>query len=191
MNIYIPSHLRKLRIVDQLYRMMHEYITGELNDGVGYGDSEVSSFDDYQYMLKLDPVKKFISMCITEDDLPESQDYESVVNYLSHLFYSVKGTAKVFEYMKKYFTRLHMSEDIIYSTSNMSISIDYLEVGDQGTFEEALMGFIDALVYTQEVKKEIGRIKLIISETIKTDIGCFAVPYKNNVVSEEFDGTEF
>mgnify|MGYP006874776195 FL=1 len=65
---------------------------------------------------------KFIMMRIDPDQsifIAGSQNYADVVNYLTALFYSVKGTQKVLEYMKKYLG--FQDKEIIYDAKTISI----------------------------------------------------------------------
>ena len=87
MRIYIPQHLKKLGIFEDLCKMVLKYEESYV--------SPVSSFDDYQSYMKIDPVMRFIGYCIKE--VREDQDYQVVLEYLTRMFYSVRGTRKVFD----------------------------------------------------------------------------------------------
>ena len=83
MKIHVPIHLRKIEVIDQMCKMIEEY-------GENFYIDTTDSFENYYYYLKLDPVKRFLNLCISRSDLYSGQDYEVVINYLSRLFYSVK-----------------------------------------------------------------------------------------------------
>ena len=137
MKIYIPEHLRKIDIINQLYLMINEYsITYGSNNQYGQ-----TSLSDYQKSLSSDPVKNFIKLCISETNIREDEDYEEVINYLSKLFYSVKGTIKVFEYMSK-FLELDLDGDIIFDSKEVTINFKSLNVSNESLFYNSLKIFI-------------------------------------------------
>ena len=82
MKIYIPSHLRKIGLIDMMYQMISHYTT--------LLESSEDSFDDYHYILKIDPVRKFLNL-VYPNSWPE-EIKEETITYLSSMFYSVKGT---------------------------------------------------------------------------------------------------
>ena len=180
MKVYIPSHLRKIEIIDQLAKMIQEYSTK-------YYESNSDSFDNYYYDLKNDPVKKFLNLCIPENSIAGDQDYEEVINYLAKLFYSVKGTIKVFDYMKS-FLNLKFDGDIVYTTNNIEFSISEISLNDENQFYESLRDFLDALLYYRNLETNIDTINLILTGDIENYVGsnltCYskftAEPYNEN-----------
>lgn len=180
MKVYIPNHLRKITIIDQLARMIQEYSTN-------YYEESTDSFGDYYYSLKNDPVSKFLTLCISEDSIGKDQNYEDVINYLSRLFYSVKGTVKVFEYMKS-FLGLQFSGDIIYTTEYIEFNLSNVSLSDENLFYESLKNFLDALLYYKELRTNIGTVNLVLTGNINNYVGtnleCYnkfvAEPYNEN-----------
>ena len=101
MDLYIPEHLRKIGVIKQLCTLVEEY-------SKVYEENIEDSFDDYNYSLKVDPVKKFINMCLPEESVygpkqegdpdlspwvlvdgefkrvawEKDQDYEITINYI-------------------------------------------------------------------------------------------------------------
>lgn len=177
MKVYIPSHLRKIEIIDQMARMIQEYSNH-------YYENNYDSFDDYYYSLKNDPVKKFLNICISEDDISSDQDYEDVINYLSRLFYSVKGTIKVFDYMKS-FLGLKFEGEIIYTTKYIEFTLSEVSLSDENLFYESLKDFLDSLLYYQELKTNIGNINLILTGDIDNYVGSNITCY-NELIAEPF-----
>jgi hypothetical protein len=92
MKIFIPNHLRDLVVVDQLAKLLTAYNAEKT-------DKETAA-DGINQDKCIDPVKKFIYMKLNPEDemfTTGSQNYADVVNYLTTLFYSVKGTQKVLD----------------------------------------------------------------------------------------------
>ena len=88
MRIYIPNHLEEsLPIIKQLSLMIQKY-------SETYKDTSLSSFNHYYSYYSMDIVKRFIEICLEDqlsiEELENSEYYNSVVNYLVKLFYSVK-----------------------------------------------------------------------------------------------------
>ena len=84
MNIYIPSHIRRnLRIVDQMCKMIENFYQSNENG--------INSDPYYYYYTSInyDPVKKFIGICLSNNLLNNSSDWDNIFNYLTKLFYSI------------------------------------------------------------------------------------------------------
>lgn len=177
MKVYIPSHLRKIEIVDQMARMIQEYSTN-------YYVSNTDSFDDYYYSLRNDPVKKFLNLCISEDSIGGDQNYEDVINYLSRLFYSVKGTIKVFDYMRS-FLNLKFEGDIVYTTKYIEFNLADITLSDENLFYESMRDFLEALLYFQELRVNIGTVNLILTGNIDNFVGSNLTCY-NEFVAEPY-----
>lgn len=140
MNIIIPSHLKKIPIIDQLDKLYSTYNSD-------YNSTVENPFEDYNYYQKSDPVKKFITIDLElngKKSIEESnQDFDTVVNYLTILFYSVKGTSKVIELMLKY---LNIPE-CNYSVERCSPKMPSIEIKDPESYSKALEDFCNALLY--------------------------------------------
>lgn len=163
MRIYIPQHLREVEIIDQLYRMIEAY-------GQEYSDTTTNSFGDYQISQTSDPVKKFLEQCIPESSIGENQDYEEVINYLSKLFYSVKGTIKIFEYMER-FLGLNLDGEILYDSQKITINFVDLSVSNEALFYQLLKDFLDALITYTELDTNIGTVNLNIENSFNAYVG--------------------
>ena len=59
MKIHVPIHLRKIEVIDQMCKMIEEY-------GENFYIDTTDSFENYYYYLKLDPVKRFLNLCISK-----------------------------------------------------------------------------------------------------------------------------
>lgn len=172
MKIYIPNHLRKLAVVDQLAKMVEAYsekITNTEDSTAAVNQSKCT-----------DPVKKFIYMRLdssAEIFTSGSQNYADVVNYLTSLFYSVKGTRKVLDYMKKY---LGFSDnEVVYDVKSISIFPTGANLGDESLYYDTLLEFLSELLYFEEFKTDIGSVNLLIDHNVVTkvlaskDIHCY------------------
>lgn len=178
MRLFVPEHLRNIVVVKQLCKLIEGYADY-------YEESVESSFDDYEYYMRTDPVKKFINLCLPEEKVYEGvngwnrdQEYESVVNYLASLFYSVKGTYTVFDYMQKYLNLEFIGGDIIYTPRYVEFSLDTLNINDENLFYTTLKDFLDALLYYQELNVNIGKVNLSIENRLVSYINGGAVVYR-------------
>lgn len=181
MKIYIPEHLRKLDIINQLYQMINEYSITYGSD-TQYGQTSLS---DYQKTLSSDPVKNFIKLCINENNIREDESYEEVINYLSKLFYSVKGTIKVFEYMSK-FLNLDLDGDIIFDSKEITINFKSLNVPNENLFYNSLKLFLDSLICYTKLNTNINSIGLTIDGEFINYVGGNIRSYKN-IIAELYE----
>jgi hypothetical protein len=181
MNLYIPKHLRRLRIIDNMCRLIQVYSDDYLED-------RTTAFDNYRYYLKIDPVKRFLHFCINsweDNSNGENENYESVIKYLSKLFYSVKGTIKVLEYMKRYLN-LKITRET-YSIQVLSFTLEEVTLTDidEKIFYDALLDFLEALLYFKTADIKIELIKLYISNEPNNCIGTGIITY------EEYKPTQY
>lgn len=180
MKIYIPKHLRNIEIIDQLYRMIEDY-EEQYSSVVS---TQQGSFDDYYIYSGSDPVKNFLRLCIPKSSLPDNQDYEEVINYLSKLFYSVKGTIQVFNYMIQYLP-LDFDGEIIYDSGEITVNFENLSVENESLFYELLKKFLDALIYYTRLNTNIcsGSIDLTIQNKFQNYIGANLRSYNKMTVT--------
>lgn len=175
MNIYIPKHIKKIGVVDKMCKLIEGYANSQ------YVVNIEDSFNNYNYYLKTDPVIKFLHICISRDTWNNnhpSEDYDSVISYISRLFYSTKGTCKVFDYIQKY---LELDiYDIQYTVKKLSFTIREVNLVDidEKVFYDSLIDFLEALLYFGEVTIRIENIKLWLSNTLQNYIGEKTITYK-------------
>jgi hypothetical protein len=180
MKIFIPKNLTNIEIISQLKKMIDGY--------VDYYEKSNESFDNYYYQLKNDDVKKFISLCIEENDIAPNQNYSEVINYTSRLFYSVKGTPLVFKYIEKYLgIKLY---DVVYTAETISFQIDIAETYNINTFINSLRNFLNALLYYGELTSAIEMINLIIKGEIHTNVSSGIIRYKEFLIEKIEDQNE-
>lgn len=188
MKIFIPKHLRNLVVVNQLAEMISAY-----NRMKRENTEVLENMEGINQEKSLDPVKKFIYMRVSPGNsifTEGSQNYADVINYLTALFYSVKGTQKVLEYMKKYlgFT----DKEVIYDAKSISIFPTSFDLGDETLYYESLFGFLEELLYFEDFKTDLGPINLLIDHKVVTkvnvckDVHC----YKRIEVTTFMDGSQ-
>lgn len=174
MKIFIPKNLTNIEIISQLKKMIDGYAE--------YYSETQGSFDNYYYYLKNDDVKRFIGLCIKEEDLNSANEYSEVLNYISRLFYSVKGTPLVFDYIEKYLG-IKLS-NISYDAKTISFEIDCIETNNINMFISSFRNFLNALLYFGELKATIEMMKLIIKGEIKTNVSSGIIRYKEFIIDK-------
>lgn len=182
MKIYIPRHLRKIGVVSQMCELISLYSSSPI-----YSNNSLDSFNNYYYYLNTDPVNRFLHFCISSDDLVYGEDYESVINYISRLFYSVKGTYKVFDCMRKYLG--FEINNLVYTVKELSFTISEVTLSDidESVFYNSLIDFLSALLYFSSVNIKIELIRLQISNKLKNYTGAHIVTYKEYITVEYED----
>ena len=174
MKIFVPKYLRKLGVLGNLCNAISEY--SSKYEPIGDG-----SFSDYQLFLKIDPVKRFINLCLSEKtDLiekgtcsiynnpdsityvgKEEPDPDVILNYLTRLFYSIRGTYDVFTYMSSYLG-LEFEGNPVYTSESVSFTLKKTVGDDLAIFEESLNNFLNALLYFGKLEYSIENADLII-----------------------------
>ena len=166
MNIFIPKYLReRVKIIDQLYNMIRAYYEE-------YSQTkEEDSFDQFRFSRRNDYVVRFLDYVIptkyitTEINgetitVEDKTTRETALNYLSKLFYSVKGTYKVLDYLIDYnilnadenwwnLNNLNNNKvDISYTARSIDVKVDKLPDGlDRELYCDYLEKFLCALLY--------------------------------------------
>ncbi len=172
MKIFIPKNLTNIEIIHQLKEMIKGYAE--------YYEETQGSFDNYYYYLKNDDVKRFIGLCIKEEDLDSTQKYSEVINYVSRLFYSVKGTPLVFDYIESCLgIKLH---NITYTAETISFDIEEINVNNINTFIGSFRNFLNALLYFGELRSTIEVINLIIKGEIHSNVTSGIIRYKETII---------
>ena len=174
MKIFIPKNLTNIEIISQLKKMIDGYAE--------YYQETGGSFDNYYYYLKNDDVRRFISLCIEENTLDSSQEYSEVLNYISRLFYSVKGTPLVFDYIDKYLGIKF--KNIIYTAETISFEVEEIETYNINTFVNSLRNFLSALLYYGELSSTLEMINLIIKGEIHTNVSSGIIRYKEFIIEK-------
>lgn len=167
MKIYIPQHLLKLPLLANLSAMIRAYAEERGTEG---------EWKD-NWIDRNDPVIKFLRLVITEDMIDTStQSLDDVIVYISKLFYSVKGTSKVFEYIKRYLG-LDIVGDIKYSVDSLSLRISNVSQTDETNFSTSLQEFLEALLYFREFHLEMDGVEITIQSSISNNVGGDSLTY--------------
>ena len=176
MKIFIPSHLRRLKILDDLCSMVTHYVDD------GYYENAVDSFDDfYGFYLKTDPVKQFVEMTAKIGETVESEEeYEEMINYISTLFYSVKGTPMVFDFIRYY---LNFKFDYSYDGRRLRMNIERVETTDENRFTKCLESFLSSLLFfndsSDKLDLKIKYTNLRIEESIESNLTAGLLLYRD------------
>lgn len=177
MKIYIPKHLRKIIVVDQMCKMIEKY-------SEEYSDKSIKdSFDYYNTTLKLDPVYKFINLLVSKETVGDNQEVDEVINYLSNVFYCVKGTRLVLNYLQP-LLGLDV-KDINYTTSKLEITLNVLETSNLGQFTQYFKNFLSTLLYFQDFELILESAELKVSAEIDNYLSSCAKYYKEVTIDVE------
>ena len=177
MKIYVPFYLRDIPVISQFIQIYSRYISN-------YREEPRDSLADYRESLKRDPVKYFVGYCFSEEELGDK--YDDIVNYVSRLFYSVKGTKKVFDYMKKYLNEtLDIQGEPIYTGQYIEIMFGDIVLTDEEHFYTSLYNFLSALLVFENLITNVGTIGLTIKDEITNYIASSVVCYKKYEVNYE------
>lgn len=192
MKFYIPSHLRKLKLIDQVARVIEAYVP----------DNDIDSFDDYRWYFQNDPIKRFLGL---EREVPTKEseeteeeyqerltDYETEINYLTKLFYTVKGTKKVIEYAQKFIPSLS-SANISYSIEELKVEINSLDNEiNEDIYAQYLEDFFNALLIFKIFSCNITTVNRTFNDRLSVAIGVGVQPYKINqiITLENADNTK-
>lgn len=153
MTLYIPPHLRKIGILGKMCQVIEAY-------GEQYQEKP-GSFDDYQLYLKIDPVKRFIGMCLSST--PE------IINYLTRCFYELSGTTRVLDLLVEGYLSPILLLDYKYTVDRLYLHFSELTSSfDEGLFYDNLREFLDALLYFGDLKIDIDGLTLNLEGTINS-----------------------
>ena len=176
MKFYIPEHLKKLKIIDQVSKVVEAYVPKDDSD----------SFDDYRWYLQNDPIRRFLGLEkefpeVNIEDVEDEEEIESAIttlsnyqaemNYLTKLFYTAKGTKKVIEFAKKFIPSLSQAE-ITYSPDELKININQLaENIDENLYSQYIEGFFNALLIFKRFTCNINQVNIVIDASLSSAIG--------------------
>lgn len=178
LNVYIPVHLRKIKIIDQLQKLI-----SEKKSNPAYNEEEIDdSFESYNSYLANDPVETFVKFCLPKESIKVG-DYETVITYITHLFYLVKGTIKVIDFMKKYLN-LKMNEDFFYSPKKIRLSFKELNTLNDSLFYDLLLNFLNELLYFNSSVINVSTSNLDLKDSVENTIGCKMITYKTHQITE-------
>lgn len=160
-----------------------------------YPGKSLDSFDDYYSYYSINTIRKFIELCLEgqENMNPMFKEginkKEDVINYLVKLFYSVKGTAKVFEYMEKHLGIKFSGgiDNIKYTVNEIIFNIDEVSTEDVQVFIDSMKNFLSSLLYYGSLITEISKINLNLESTINISVTTDIQKYKEYIITETFN----
>lgn len=179
MRIHIPVHLEKFEVISQLKKLLIEYSKGGLNtDGS-------NNFQSYFYEKSLDPVKRFLMLCISEEKIGEA-DYDTLINYYTSKFFSFRGTLKIFDLLEEIKNIMGISI-IKYSYTVTSLTVDFggVETFDMNLFNSSSLEFFKALLYFQDYIDTIKTLHLDLLSDINITLSGGAVCYSEFKINME------
>lgn len=166
MKIYIPNHLRRLKIVNQMCKMIEKY------QETGYYEEYTDPYKYYYSSVNNDPVKKFIGICLS-DRITDVEELENIVNYLTKLFYSIKGcNEKIMEYLKTKVGLNILSYKLKKEDSSIGIDIELESIpsvvsNNEKFFMKLLIDFLKSLMLLNTTYIIIKTQELVISDRIE------------------------
>ena len=178
MRIHIPKHFERFEVISQLKQLLTEYSKGGVtNDGN-------DSFENYLYQNSLDPVKRFLLLCISKDKIGEA-DYDTLINYYTSKFFSFRGTLKIFEFINEIKDILGIKiKNYTYSVTTLEIEFDEIEAFDINLFVSSATEFFKALLYFQEYLDIIDTFRLDLESNINVVLSGGVVSYTEHKVEE-------
>lgn len=161
----------KLGIFSDLAKMVTEYETNY------YDPSAAGSFDRYQSYTKIDPVLRFVSFCIHREEEQTEEEYRIILNYVTRLFYSVRGTRRVFDYISRYLG-IKFIGNPIYTIKSINFSIaNDTDWYDVSLFNSYLLDFLNYLLYYESISYKVD-LGLKITEEKEFYCGVGMLTYK-------------
>lgn len=182
MRIHIPKHFENLGVMKILKSLIDAYIRE-----VGSSDLVETNYKDYLRASSVDPVKRLLEYICKLDDGDETKK-EYILSYYSHLLYSLRGTIKIFDILKE-------MEDVIdlkiktynYSTTQLYVEIDTIEIDDISLFNKYMSAFFGALLYYKDLKELIENVRLNLEIEISAGISGGAAFVSEYTVEEYED----
>lgn len=166
MTVVIPSHLRNVEVINQMYILMTAYMNYYATDPVDLASE--SSLEEKAF----DYIYDFIKIIYPDNDEPTNR-------YIASMLYRCKGTTKVFEVIEKYLGLVY-KEDPEYNIDKLSLSFDYVGGSNLLNFKPALINTLNTLLYFNELKVLINIFKLQISSSMSNKSTNMCVFYKDS-----------
>jgi hypothetical protein len=169
MTIFVPQHLRKIPLLGELCEIIKRYAEEY--------EQTSSSFDDYRSYMKIDPVKRFIGMCLNDYYQRIGGEFDEVaLNYLTRLFYSVRGTYNVIVFSERYLGL--QFESVSYTPRALSFILDHIIGNDVSLFDEYINTFYHYLLYSGDLNYKVKDLTVTIDESLSLFGGNGIVSYK-------------
>lgn len=194
MKIRIDPHLTSFEVIRQLKELIVEY--NKLKNSGEYQDSEYS-FGDYLYSQSLDPVRRFLMLCISPESLGSDVDYNQMITYWTEKFQTFRGTLKIFDFLKEIGGILGVKigkgepgeEGYIppyyYDTKILEVNFTEVETTDMNLFVKAGMEFFKSLLYYQELRDTYEILRLDLTSEIQINLSAGSQFYSSYTITED------
>jgi hypothetical protein len=127
--------------------------------------------------MKIDPVLRFVGFCIKQQEGQDQEEYQAILEYVTRLFYSVRGTRKVFDYIQRYLG-IKFIGNPVYTVKSISFSIaNDTTWYDVSLFNSYLLDFLNTLLYYESISYKVD-LNLEITETKDMYMGIGLKTYK-------------
>lgn len=167
MNIYIPKHIRKLEVVNNLCNLITEYQKVAIEDNIITNDTDYY-FNKYK-TLSYDPVKKFVGICIAKDETQDNNILTEKINYITEVFYNLSGSYKIFHMLK-----ILLGFDI---EVDYQINLGYLRltVGEdtynnifsqnEDLYQSSFINFLNTLLFFKKIDIIYDKVEIELKKT--------------------------
>lgn len=194
MKIRIDPHLTRFEVIRQLRDLIISYNKAKTS---GEYEDEKYSFNDYLYQRSLDPVKKFLLLCIPEESLSGDVDYDQMITYWTNKFQTFRGTLKIFDILSEMGGILGIilgkgspgDSDYVpsyyYDTKTLEVNFTETETTDINLLVRTGTEFFKALLYYQELRDTYETIKLNLVSDIYINLSAGAQFYSTYTAIEE------
>jgi hypothetical protein len=127
--------------------------------------------------MKIDPVLRFVGFCIKKGEDQSQEEYQAIIDYVTRLFYSVRGTRRVFDYISRYLG-IKFVGNPVYTVKTISFSIENDTTWyDVSLFNSYLLEFLECLLYYESLSYKVD-LNLNIQETKEFYYGVDIMTYK-------------
>ena len=127
--------------------------------------------------MKIDPILRFVGFCIKQKEGQTEEEYKAILEYVTRLFYSVRGTRRVFDYISRYLG-IRFIGNPIYTVKTISFSIaNQTEWYDVSLFNSYLLEFLDTLLYYESISYKVD-LNLEVTENKELYFGAGVKTYK-------------
>ena len=173
MNIYIPKHLRKLEVIDNLCKLIGGYreeTLGSTNTDNSSKSIELDYYFNKYKTLSYDPVKKFVGICITNNNDTQDNDFlTEKINYITEIFYNLSGSYKIF-HMLEVLLGFKMVVDYQINLGYLKITIDsdtYNNIFglNEDLYQNSFINFLNALLFFKKIDIIYDKIEMILEKT--------------------------
>ena len=194
MKVRIDPHLTRFEIIRQLRDLLVAYdelkVSGDIQD-------ENYSFTDYLYSQSLDPVKRFLILCVPEDSLGSDTDHEQMITYWTEKFKTLRGTLDIFKALDELSNVLRLKighgepgdldyvPPYIYNVRSLEVNFTEVETTDMNLFTRAASEFFKSLLYFQDLRDTYQSLKLNLTSDIIINLSAGSRYYTSFTATED------